>query len=53
MDDLDKLDFPKLPPKENLYSSVRFTGINDKGYAHAINVFSTLRCNKVLDYHVL
>jgi hypothetical protein len=53
MDDTDKFDFPKLPPKGNLDSSLRLKGISDKGYAHAINVFNTFRCTKVLDYHML
>ena len=50
---LDKLSETQLPPKEEFYSKLNDENISDEDYQHAINVWNTLGCKTLRDYHDL
>ena len=50
---LDKLSETQLPPKEEFYSKLNDEHISDEDYQHAINVWNTLGCKTIRDYHNL
>ena len=50
---LDKLSETQLPPKEKFYSQLNDEDISDEDYQHAINVWNTLGCKTLRDYHNL
>ena len=50
---LDKLSETQLPPKEEFYSQLNDEHISDEDYQHAINVWNTLGCKTIRDYHDL
>ena len=50
---LEKLSKTQLPPKEEFYSKLNDEDISDEDYQHAINVWSTFRCQTIRDYHDL
>ena len=53
MYNIDKFEYPSLPPKEIFYSSLTLSGISDANYKHALNVYNKFKCSKFLDYHML
>ena len=40
----------ELPPKEAFYSQLKFSGITDKEYKHAQNVFKMFNCKSLGEY---
>ena len=50
---LEKLSETQLPPKEEFYSHLNDEDISDEDYQHAINVWNTLGCKTIKDYHNL
>ena len=50
MDSFDKFN-EKLPPKEEFYSILNDEHISDEDYEHAQNVWKTLGCKTMGDYH--
>ena len=50
---LDKLSETQLPPKEEFYSKLNDEDKSDEDYQHAINVWNTLGCKTIRDYHNL
>ena len=50
---LEKLSETQLPPKEEFYSKLNDEDITDENYQHAINVWNTLGCKTLRDYHDL
>ena len=50
MDSQEKLLEVQLPPKEKFYSSLSGSGISDKDYEHAQNVWETFVCKTLADY---
>ena len=50
MDSQSKLTEVQLPPKEKFYSSLSGSGISDKDYEHAQNVWETFGCKTLADY---
>ena len=40
----------ELPPKEEFYSKLRFSGITDEDYQHAQNVYKTFECKNLGEY---
>ena len=53
MDSLEKLKETALPSKEAFYSRLNDGGISDEDYAHAQNVWKTLKMKYFKDYHEL
>ena len=53
MDGLYNFEYTTLPPKENVYSSLRLSGVSNTNYNHALNVYDKFKCSKFLDYHML
>ena len=53
MDDLNRLEETKLPPKETFYSRLSGEGITDEDYKHALNVWDTFKMKTFQDYHDL
>jgi len=53
MDDIEKFNYPGLPPKEAFYSTLSQEGISDEGYEHAKEVYDIFNCSKFEDYHML
>ena len=53
MTDFSKLSATSLPPKEAFYSLLSGSGISDKDYAHAQNVWNAFNCKIMRDYHDL
>uniref|UniRef100_A0A8D8TAN0 DNA-directed DNA polymerase n=1 Tax=Cacopsylla melanoneura TaxID=428564 RepID=A0A8D8TAN0_9HEMI len=54
IDSYDKLEkVTSLPPKENFYSSLTETHINDEDYLHAQNVWNIFECKTLGDYQDL
>ena len=43
----------KLPPKEEFYSKLNDEDITDDDYQHALNVWTTFKCQSIRDYHDL
>jgi len=52
MDDISKMDFVGLPPKETFYSKLSQTTISDKDYKHSQTVYEKLKCKTFRDYHM-
>ena len=52
MDDVSKMDFVGLPPKENFYSQLSQSSPSDNEYQHAQTVYETLNCQTFRDYHL-
>ena len=50
---IEKLSETQLPPKKEFYSKLNDEDISDEDYQHAINVWSTFRCQTIRDYHDL
>ena len=50
---IDKFKETKLPPKEAFYSKLTDEEISDEDYQHALNVWSTFKCQTIQDYHDL
>ena len=50
---IDKLKETKLPSKDEFYSKLIDEEITDEDYQHAINVWNTLNCQTLQDYHDL
>ena len=50
IDSFDKFN-EKLPPKEEFYSILNDEHISDEDYEHAQNVWKTLGCKTMGDYH--
>ena len=50
---LEKLSETCLSPKEEFYSKLNDEHITDEDYQHAINVWNTLGCKTIKDYHDL
>ena len=50
MDSQIKLTEAQLPTKEKFYSSLSGSGISDKDYEHAKNVWQTFGCKTLADY---
>ena len=50
---IEKLSETQLPPKEEFYLKLNDEDISDEDYQHAINVWSTFRCQTIRDYHDL
>jgi len=53
LNSLDRLNEPKLPPKEAFYSKLYDAGISDEGYEHAQTVRKEFGCKTLRDYHDL
>ena len=53
MDNIDKFEYPSLPSKDKLFSSLRLSGISNANYKHALNVYNNFKRSKFLDYHML
>ena len=53
MDDIIKMDYPHLPPKEAFYSKLSGCGISDEDYERAKKVWVTAGCKTFKDYHEL
>ena len=53
MDNIDKFEYPSLPSKDKLYSSLWLSGVSDANYQHALNVYNKFNCSKFLDCHML
>ena len=53
MDSFERFDESQLPEKEKFYSSLSGQGITDEDYAHAKQVWETLGCRNLVDYHDL
>ena len=51
MDAPEKLNEPRLPPKEAFYSKLREEEISDEDYAHAQRVWQAFGCKRMQDYH--
>jgi hypothetical protein len=47
----DKLYEPRLPPKECFRNTLKNEEISEAEYQHALNVWKTLDCKTLLDYH--
>ena len=50
---IEKLSETQLPPKEEFYSKLNDENVSDEDYQHAINVWNTLKCKTIRDYHDL
>ena len=50
---IEKLSETQLPPKDQFYSKLNEEDISDEDYQHAINVWSTFKCQTIRDYHDL
>ena len=50
---LEKFKETKLPPIEKFYSQLNDENISQEDYDHAQNVFETLNCKSLRDYHDL
>ena len=48
---IDKFDKTSLPRKDNFFNSLTGEHITDKQYQHAENVWKTLDCHTLRDYH--
>ena len=48
---IDILQETKLPSKDLFYSKLKDEHISDKDYQHAINVWNSLYCKTIQDYH--
>jgi len=53
MDNNEKFNHVGLPSKNDFYSSLSQKGLDDKEYAHAMNVYDKLSCQSFQDYHML
>ena len=53
IDSLEKMQDVKLPSIDKFYSTLRQTGITEKDYDHAINVWNHFKCSTFLEYHEL
>ncbi len=53
MTGFDKLQYPRLPDKEEFHSKLNNMDISDEDYAHAQKVWNAFRCKKMGDYHDL
>ncbi len=53
MTDFSKLRATSLPPKEAFYSQLSESGISDKDYDHAKEVWNAFGCETMKDYHDL
>ena len=49
---IDKFSETQLPPKSELYSKLSNEDIPDSDYKHALNVWNTLNCKTIRDYHL-
>ena len=49
MDNTNKFEYPKLPSQARFCSILRFSGIGDDNYRHALNVYDKFKCSKFLD----
>jgi hypothetical protein len=52
MDDISKMDFVGLPPKEAFYSKLSQESISEKDYKHSQTVYEKLKCKTFRDYHM-
>jgi hypothetical protein len=50
MDDLNKLNQTKLPPRKDFHSKLYETNISKKEYRHAQNVWKTFKCKTLGEY---
>ena len=50
---IDKFSETQLPPKSEFYSKLNNEDIPDSDYKHALNVWNTLNCKTIRDYHDL
>ena len=53
VDSFERFGETQQPEKEKFYSSLSGKGITDEEYAHAKQVWETLRCRNLGDYHDL
>ena len=53
MDSFERFHETQLPEKEKFYSSISGQGIKDEEYAHAKQVWETIGCRNLGDYHNL
>ena len=53
MDDLAKMATTMLPPQDDFYNVLSRSGIADKEYRHAQQVWTAFDCKTFLDYHNL
>ncbi len=53
MSDLSKLSATCLPSKDGFYNQLNKTEISDEDYKHAQNVWKTVNCKTMKDYHDL
>ena len=51
LDSFGKFDDPKLPEQRDFYSILNESSISSSDYEHAKNVFHTLECKTIGDYH--
>ena len=51
MDSWDKFDETKLPSKDEFYSNLCMSGVGDKEYEHARNVWREFRIRNMGEYH--
>ena len=52
VDNIEKLDYIGLPPRESFYSKLNQKTISEKEYEHANKVYNTLNCSSFKDYHL-
>ena len=53
IDSLEKIYYPKLPDKKDVYSKLKLEGITDEEYTHAKTVYKHFKCKSFYDYHML
>ena len=53
MNSWDRFNDDRLPPREQFYSSLNMSGVNDKEYEHARNVWKEFGIKNMGEYHDL
>ena len=53
MDDWSKFENTGLPEREKFYSNLNMSGVSEKDYEHAINVWEKFNINNMGEYHDL
>ncbi len=53
MTGFDKLQYPRLPDKEEFHNKLSNTDISDEDYSHAQKVWNAFGCKTMGDYHDL
>ena len=53
IDNINRLNESRLPPKEKFYSDLTMEEISEKDYEHAKIVWDTFKCKNLKEYHML